>query len=57
LPSVVAPKEFDIQMDWTHASLATNLQPFMFLEVKQGVCHTVALPFTLKIYLKAKEEL
>jgi hypothetical protein len=25
--------------------------------VKQGVCHTVALPFTLKRYLKAKEEL
>jgi hypothetical protein len=24
---------------------------------KQGVCHTVALPFTLKKYLKAKEEL
>jgi hypothetical protein len=28
------------------------------LESEQGVCHTVALPFTLKsIYLKAKEEL
>jgi hypothetical protein len=28
-------------------------------EEKQGVCHTVALPFTffLKKYLKAKEEL
>jgi hypothetical protein len=27
-------------------------------EIKQGVCHTVALPFTLlKGYLKAKEEL
>jgi len=24
---------------------------------KQGVCHTMALPFTLKKYLKAKEEL
>jgi hypothetical protein len=24
---------------------------------KQGMCHTVALPFTLKFYLKAKEEL
>jgi hypothetical protein len=24
---------------------------------QQGVCHTVALPFTLKKYLKAKEEL
>jgi hypothetical protein len=24
---------------------------------QQGVCHTVALPFTLKQYLKAKEEL
>jgi hypothetical protein len=23
---------------------------------KQGVCHTMALPFTLKKYLKAKEE-
>jgi hypothetical protein len=23
----------------------------------QGVCHTVVLPFTLKRYLKAKEEL
>jgi hypothetical protein len=28
----------------------------MYTKVKQGVCHTVALPFTLK-YLKAKEEL
>jgi hypothetical protein len=27
-----------------------------FCQYKQGVCHTVALPFTLK-YLKAKEEL
>jgi hypothetical protein len=25
--------------------------------IKQGVCHTVALPFTLKRYLKAKEEI
>jgi hypothetical protein len=25
-------------------------------KLKQGVCHTVALPFTLKKYLKAKEE-
>jgi hypothetical protein len=24
---------------------------------KQGVCHTVALPFYIKKYLKAKEEL
>jgi hypothetical protein len=24
---------------------------------KQGVCHTVALPYTLKICFKAKEEL
>jgi hypothetical protein len=24
---------------------------------KQGMCHTVALPFTFKKYLKAKEEL
>jgi hypothetical protein len=24
---------------------------------KQGVCHSVALPFTLKKYLKVKEEL
>jgi hypothetical protein len=24
---------------------------------KQGMCHNVALPFTLKKYLKAKEEL
>jgi hypothetical protein len=24
--------------------------------VQQGVCHIVALPFTLKKYLKAKEE-
>jgi hypothetical protein len=23
---------------------------------KQGVCHTLALPFTLKKYLKAKQE-
>jgi hypothetical protein len=25
--------------------------------MNKGVCHTVALPFTLKMYLKAKEEL
>jgi hypothetical protein len=25
--------------------------------MKQGVCHNVALPFTLKKYHKAKEEL
>jgi hypothetical protein len=25
-------------------------------KLKKGVCHTVALPFTLKKYLKAKEE-
>jgi hypothetical protein len=25
--------------------------------LKQGACHTVALPFALKKYLKAKEEL
>jgi hypothetical protein len=25
--------------------------------IYQGVCHTVALPFTLKKYVKAKEEL
>jgi hypothetical protein len=24
--------------------------------LEQGVCHTVALPFTLKKYIKAKEE-
>jgi hypothetical protein len=24
---------------------------------KQGACHTMALPFTLKIYIKEKEEL
>jgi hypothetical protein len=28
----------------------------MYTKFKQGVCHTMALPFTLK-YLKAKEEL
>jgi hypothetical protein len=28
----------------------------MYTKAKQGVCHIVALPFTLK-YLKAKEEL
>jgi hypothetical protein len=28
----------------------------MYTKAKQGVCHSVALPFTLK-YLKAKEEL
>jgi hypothetical protein len=27
------------------------------MRTKQGVCHIVALPFTLKKYLKAKEEL
>jgi hypothetical protein len=27
------------------------------LQGKQGECHTVALPFTLKKFLKAKEEL
>jgi hypothetical protein len=26
-------------------------------KTKQGVCHTMALPFTLKKYLKAKKEL
>jgi hypothetical protein len=26
-------------------------------DFKQGMCHTMALPFTLKKYLKAKEEL
>jgi len=26
-------------------------------KTKQGVCHIVALPFTLKKYVKAKEEL
>jgi hypothetical protein len=25
--------------------------------MKQGVCHIVALPFTIKMYLKAKKEL
>jgi hypothetical protein len=27
------------------------------ITLKQGVCHTVALPFTFKKYLKAKEVL
>jgi hypothetical protein len=27
------------------------------IQREQGVCHTVALPFTFKKYLKAKEEL
>jgi hypothetical protein len=45
VPSVVALKEFDIQMDWTHASLATNLQPFYVFGSK-----------TRAKYLKAKEE-
>jgi hypothetical protein len=27
------------------------------LQIEQGVCHALALPFTLKNYLKAKEEL
>jgi hypothetical protein len=45
-------------MDWTHASLATNFQPFyVFGSKNKGVCHTVALPFYIKKYLKAKEEL
>jgi hypothetical protein len=26
-------------------------------KLEQGLCHTVALPFTLKKYLKAKDEL
>jgi hypothetical protein len=26
-------------------------------KIKQGVCHTMALPFTSKKYLKAKKEL
>jgi hypothetical protein len=30
---------------------------YMLELLKQGVCHIVALPFTLKKYLKAKEEL
>jgi hypothetical protein len=37
-------------MDWTHASLATNLQPFMFLEVKQGgVSHHDIAIYILKV--------
>jgi hypothetical protein len=32
-------------------------RPHMFETPKTRVCHTVALPFTLKKYLKAKEEL
>jgi len=27
------------------------------IQREQGVCHTVALPFTFKKYLKAKEQL
>jgi hypothetical protein len=27
------------------------------IPTQQGVCHTMALPFTLKKHLKAKEEL
>jgi hypothetical protein len=27
------------------------------IECKQGMCHTMAFPFTLKEYLKVKEEL
>jgi hypothetical protein len=57
LPSVVAPKEFDIQMDWTHASLATNLQPFnVFGSKTRGVSHC-GIAICIKKYLKAKEEL
>jgi hypothetical protein len=29
----------------------------MSLLLEQGACHTMALPFTLKKYLNAKEEL
>jgi hypothetical protein len=31
-------------------------ESFSYLKKTQGVCQTVALPFTLKKYLKAKEE-
>jgi len=31
----------------------TQMKP----HVKQGMCHTMALPFTLKEYLKAREAL
>jgi hypothetical protein len=36
--------------------LATLALPSTKMIVQQGVCHIVALPFTLKKYLKAKEE-
>jgi hypothetical protein len=34
----------------------TLKEPALFLK-EQGVCHTVALPFTLKCIFKAKEEI
>jgi hypothetical protein len=33
------------------------LTPRLWEMFKQGVCHTMALPITLKKYIKAKEEL
>jgi hypothetical protein len=30
---------------------------WLIAKKNQGVCHTMALPFTLKRYLKAKEDL
>jgi hypothetical protein len=38
-------------------SLPIGASTSSFCYIKQGVCHTVALPFTIKKYLKAKEEL
>jgi hypothetical protein len=39
-------------------SLAVNAKRIhQSTQIQQGVCHTVALPFTLKKYLKAKEVL
>jgi hypothetical protein len=39
----------------TASSVAKNSS--CLLMHQQGVCHTVALPFTLKKYLKVKEKL
>jgi hypothetical protein len=45
-----------LKFQLTYKSPSGNPRTTTWLE-KQGVCHNVALPFTLKKYLKAKEEL
>jgi hypothetical protein len=54
-PSWFLKKKKKSQNCQTNRLLSRNSNTQLTLE--QGVCHTLALPFTLKGYLKAKEEL